>query len=181
MKKMMVALSILSLSPLAAHAGQCSLSVNGKGKMILSAGLERTLEVEVQRTPENLRLLNQICNEVHAATHCRGYTLARDEWERMAGDPKPIYVNMGRERAELTIGALPSWIAQFATQNYSKDQNGTYYSTQACESNRSRIAIEVAERAHEVIEDREADEAARERAERFQEYEQNANHLGPKF
>jgi hypothetical protein len=179
MKNLLIALSLATLAPLSSHAGQCTLSLDSDGDMVLSAGNQSSLEIEVARTKDNLRVLLQICNETHAATQCRGYTLAKDEWQRQEGDPKAFYVNMGRERAELTINGLPSWIAQFATQNYNRDQNGIYYSVGACEYNRSRIAIEVAERAHEVIEDKEDEEAARRRQEHLDQFDRS--NLGPKY
>jgi hypothetical protein len=178
-KNLLITLTLLTLAPLSSQAGQCSLSFDSNRDMVLSAGNQSSLEIEVARTKENLRVLLQICNETYAAIQCRGYTLAKDEWQRQEGDPKPIYVNMGRQRAELTIGALPSWIAQFATKNYNRDQNGTYYSVAACEYNRSRIAVEVAERAHEVIEDKEDVEAARHRRELLDQHDHSS--WGPKF
>lgn len=178
MKKFVIfVIAISTLLPLSSQAGQCKLSIDSDGDMILSAGNGQSLEIDIQRTKDNLRVLLQICNEVHAATHCRGYTLPKDEWQRQEGDPKPIYVNMGRERAELIIGALPSWIAQFATKNYNRDQWGIYHSVSACESNRARIASEVAERAHDVIED--GEEAAA--AQRRQEQILDNPYWGPKY
>ena len=179
MKTKLIALTLAILAPLASQAGQCTLSFDSNRDMVLSAGNQTSLEIEVSRTKENLKVLLQICNEVYAATQCRGYTLVKDEWQRQPGDPKAFYVNMGRERAELTIGGLPSWIAQFATQNYSRDQNGTYYSVGACEYNRSRIAIEVAERGQDAIEYREDEEAARHRRALLDQH--NQSDWGPKY
>jgi protein-arginine kinase activator protein McsA len=94
----------------------------------------------------------------------------------MAHSPR---VNLGRDRAELTIGVLPSWIMQFAQQNYRKDQGGIYHSVAACEYNRSRIAIEVAERLQDVIEDKEDEEAARARQKHFNGFQQSD--YGPRW
>jgi hypothetical protein len=176
-KSLFLLMAVAALLPRFSLAGQCSITVDHDGQKILNAGNRQYLEIEVSPSGENLRLLTQICNETYAATHCREYQLEKDEWQRQEGDPKSFSVNMGRERAELTIGSLPSWIAQFATKNYNKDQKGTYYSLEACEHNRSRIAIEVAERAHEVLEDQE-DAAARKRR---QEQIMENPYWGPKF
>ncbi|MBU6152786.1 MAG: hypothetical protein KGP28_00660 [Bdellovibrionales bacterium] len=179
MKTLTLALTLLTLAPLSSQAGQCSLLIEKNGDLFLYAGNGRSLEIEVKRKQDHLSVLLQICNEVHAATHCRGYTLEKDEWQHQAGDPKGFNVNMGRDRAELTIGALPSWIAQFATTNYNRDQNGIYHSVSACESNRLRIALEVAERAQESIKDQEAAERASERRGLIEQSDRP--YWGPKF
>jgi hypothetical protein len=160
---------------------KCSIFTKSNGEVLLNAGNQRFLEIEIARTQEHYRLMAQICSEVRAAISCRGYELPRDEYlvDHYDGSAHTPPINMGRNRAMLTIGILPSWIMQFAKENYRKDQSGVYYSVEACESNRSRIAIEVATRSHDVIQDQERQEKARRHQELIDEY--NRSNLGPKY
>jgi len=181
MKKTMLVLGLVLSAPLVVQAeGRCGFQAKSNGGLILNAGNNHTLELDIQRTQENLRVLDEVCEATYAATQCRAYSLPRDEYQHHAYDgAHQASTNLGRERAELTIGSLPSWIAQFATQNYRRDQSGVYYSVGACEANRSRVAIEVAKRVHDGIEDKEEAQEAQRRKEATDQYWQND--YGPKY
>jgi hypothetical protein len=165
----------VALMPLNVWAS-CSYFRDGSGALYLGSGNGVALEIEVKDQGRTLEVLKQVCDATFRAIACKGFTLSQDEYilgEHDGFGMTPT-VNLGRDRARLTIGYLDPWIAQFAAENYSDDQNGVYASIAACEYNRSRIASEVAERSHEVFLDQERERA---RSDRMRNYSTNFHGL----
>ena len=136
----------------AANAG-CVYYRDGNGVLFLGAGNGKKLEIEVADQGRTLQVIKQVCDATFSAITCKAFTLPEDEIIHGEHDGFGMTpsVNLGRDRARLTIGHLDAWIAQFATENYEDDQDGVYSSVGACEHHRSRIAVEVAERSHDVF------------------------------
>ncbi|MBU6154054.1 MAG: hypothetical protein KGP28_07105 [Bdellovibrionales bacterium] len=139
----------------------CSYFLADGGELHLAAGHGKILEIELADRDHSIQVIKEVCDSALQAIKCTSFQLAEDEYIYGEHDGFGVTptVNLGRDRARLTIGYLDPWIAQFAAENYEDDQNGVYSSVAACEHNRSRIAIEVAERSHEVFLDQEREKA----------------------
>ena len=159
-----------------AARADCFFTRSPEGALLLSAGTKHFLEVEIPNGSRELQAVKQVCDATFRAVTCTAYALAQDEYIQGEHDGFGVTptVNLGRDRARLAIGYLEPWIAQFAAENYEDDQGGVYASMDACQYNRSRIAIEAAEASHEVFLDQQRD---RERAERMKNYSPNFHGL----
>jgi hypothetical protein len=160
MIRLILAVLVVASVPLSAWSS-CNYFRDGSGALYLGSGNGMRLEIEVKNQGKTLEVLKQVCDATFQAIACKGFTLSQDEYIHGEHDGFGMTptVNLGRDRARLTIGYLDPWIAQFAAENYEDDQNGVYASIAACEYHRSRIAIEAAERSHDVFVDQEREKA----------------------
>lgn len=167
MKNQILAMSwvmVLGLTGMSSAKSECRFARNAEGALVLAAGAEHALEIEIPQGSQELQVVKQVCDSTYRAIRCTRYTLAQDEYIHGEHDGFGVTptVNLGRERARLTIGQLEPWIAQFAAENYEDDQGGVYTSVEACEYHRARISIEVSERSHEIfVEQHRANERAK--------------------
>jgi hypothetical protein len=163
------------LSPSLVHAG-CGYFRDPEGQLRLGAGNERDFKILIRDSGNSHQVVKQVCDATFDAISCKTLTSGRDEYIQGEHDGFGMTptVFLGSERVQLTIGRLDPWIAQFAAENYEDDQHGVYGSLGACEYHRSRIAVEAAERSHDVFLDQQRE---RERAERMRNYPTNFHGL----